>query len=219
MNRFRWIVSAHALCGASLGHAEELALDSPRADRWRLILRKVDPSILEDTARSLCSFRIPLPSMNRKKGLQFFERTVHLLAEQLDQEITHAPPKSNLTDQLRALAVYLREGAGDIPERISTYFGDRIKDQHELDTWDYDLRNQTLLHRNAAGYYEFAHKSLAEYFVAFKFAAELGCLAAEFAQTYCEANGQPPSRSKISGALRLRLTDPRSCQPSVRFER
>ncbi|NVM57286.1 MAG: pentapeptide repeat-containing protein, partial [Desulfobacterales bacterium] len=79
----------------------------------------------------------------------------------------------------------------DIPERIEAYFGDRIKAPHELDTWDYDLRAQTLLHRDAAGYYEFAHKSLAEYFVAFKFAAELGCLAPAFTQTYCEADGQP----------------------------
>jgi hypothetical protein len=78
-----------------------------------------------------------------------------------------------------------------IPERIKVYFGDRIKDQHELDTWDFDLRNQTLLHRDAAGYYEFAHKSLAEYFVAFKFASELGSLAPAFAQTYCEADRQP----------------------------
>ncbi len=77
-----------------------------------------------------------------------------------------------------------------IPERIKVYFGGRIKDQHELDTWDFDLRNQTLLHRDAVGYYEFAHKSLAEYFVAFKFAAELGCLAPVFTQTYCEAEGQ-----------------------------
>ena len=78
-----------------------------------------------------------------------------------------------------------------IPERIEAYFGDRIQDQHELDTWDFDLRNQTLLHRDAAGYYEFAHKSLAEYFVAFKFAAELGCLGAAFTATYCEEDGQP----------------------------
>jgi uncharacterized protein YjbI with pentapeptide repeats/molybdopterin-guanine dinucleotide biosynthesis protein len=78
-----------------------------------------------------------------------------------------------------------------IPERIKTYFGDRIKDQHELDTWDFDLRAQTLLHRDAAGYYEFAHKSLAEYFVAFKFAAEMGCLAHQFRQTYSEANSKP----------------------------
>jgi WD40 repeat protein len=73
-----------------------------------------------------------------------------------------------------------------IPERIKSYFGERIKDQHELDTWDFDLRNQTLLRRDAAGYYEFAHKSLAEYFVALKFAAELGCLNPIFPQTYKE---------------------------------
>jgi hypothetical protein len=77
-------------------------------------------------------------------------------------------------------------------EMIKSYFGDRIKDQHELDTWDYDLRSQTHLHRNVegAGYYEFAHKSLAEYFVALKFALEIGCLAPEFMQTYCEADGK-----------------------------
>src|SRR5438876_10242575 len=50
-----------------------------------------------------------------------------------------------------------------IPERIKSYFGDRIKDQHELDVWESDLRSQTLLHNNA-GYFEFAHKSLAETF-------------------------------------------------------
>jgi len=77
-----------------------------------------------------------------------------------------------------------------IPERIKTYFREQIKDDYELDVWDFDLRNQTLLHRNAAGYYEFAYKSLAEYFVAFKFAAELGCLAPIFTQTYCEAEGK-----------------------------
>jgi hypothetical protein len=76
-----------------------------------------------------------------------------------------------------------------IPERIKSYFGDRIKDQHELDVWESDLRSQTLLHNNA-GYFEFAHKSLAEYFVAFRFALELGCLALAFKQTYREADNQ-----------------------------
>jgi len=78
-----------------------------------------------------------------------------------------------------------------IPERIRAYFGDRVQDQHELDTWDFDLRNQTLLHRDARGYYEFAHKSLAEYFVAFKFGAELECLAPPFTATYREEDGNP----------------------------
>lgn len=78
-----------------------------------------------------------------------------------------------------------------IPDRIRTYFGDKIDDQHVLDTWDYDLRNQTLLHRDASGYYEFAHKSLAEYFVALKFTSELDCLDRTFSQTYREVNGRP----------------------------
>ena len=105
----------------------------------------------------------------------------------------------------------------EIPDRIETYFGDKIKDKHKLDNWDFDLRNQTLLHRNAAGYYDFAHKSLAEYFVAFKFAAELGCLAPAFMETYCEAEGKsckiPIEQKEVTGLAEtfgaIALTDAR----------
>lgn len=83
----------------------------------------------------------------------------------------------------------LRVHYSEIPDRIQAYFGERIRNPHELDNWDFDLRNQTLLHRDASGYYEFAHKSLAEYFVALKFACELGCLAWEFKATYVEEGG------------------------------
>lgn len=79
----------------------------------------------------------------------------------------------------------------NIPERITQFFGNRALPKNDLDTWDLDLRNQTLLRHNAAGYYEFYNKSLAEYFVAYKFAAELGCLAPEFRHTYREADGSP----------------------------
>lgn len=71
----------------------------------------------------------------------------------------------------------------EIPERVGIWFGDKVAET-ELDHWDYDLRNQTMLRRTAAGEYEFSHKSLAEYFVAYKFAAELGCLIPEFVQAY-----------------------------------
>lgn len=77
-----------------------------------------------------------------------------------------------------------------IPQRIKKFFGNKINDQHELDTWDFDLRNQTLLHRDAAGYYEFAHKSLAEYFVAIKFASELGAISIEYLQSYVGLDGE-----------------------------
>jgi len=62
-----------------------------------------------------------------------------------------------------------------IPERIRNYFNERIKENHELDIWDYDLRSQTLLHRDAKGYYEFAHTSLAEYFASLKIEKDIEC--------------------------------------------
>ena len=93
----------------------------------------------------------------------------------------------------------------EIPERIKDYFDEKIKGKHKLDNWDFDLRNQTMLHRDASGYYEFAHKSLSEYFVAFKFAAELGCLAPDFMKTYCEAESKsckiPIDKKNITGLV------------------
>ena len=65
------------------------------------------------------------------------------------------------------------------PERIKTYFPEAIKEE-ELDHWHFDMLQQTLLIRDADGNYQFAHKSLAEFFVAYKFASELGILADEF---------------------------------------
>lgn len=79
----------------------------------------------------------------------------------------------------------------DIPDAIRRYFHGKSLDDHELDHWEYDLRNQTLLRPNLSGYYEFSHKSLAEFFVAFKFGAELGCLSRTFRETYQEAEGKP----------------------------
>ena len=49
--------------------------------------------------------------------------------------------------------------------------------------------NQTLLNRDLVGYYEFSHKSLAEFFVGVKLAAELGCINRIFTETYQEAGG------------------------------
>lgn len=103
-----------------------------------------------------------------------------------------------------------------LPQRIQNYFADKIPDAHELDVWDFDLRNQTLLHRDTAGYYAFAHKSLAEYFVAWKLASALGMLAPEFSHGYIEAGDaqpvpyQPQSPQELSrslGSITLRAVD------------
>jgi hypothetical protein len=70
----------------------------------------------------------------------------------------------------------------EFPERLANLFGDLVKEQKDLDHWHYDMMGQSLLVRNADGDYTPAHRSLLEFFVAYKFAAELGILARDFMQ-------------------------------------
>ncbi|MEG4346130.1 NACHT domain-containing protein [Microcoleus sp. A003_D6] len=68
------------------------------------------------------------------------------------------------------------------PDRIRNLFGSVVQEEKDLDHWHYDMMGQTMLIRNADGDYTPAHRSLLEFFVAYKFAAELGVLAADFTE-------------------------------------
>lgn len=67
------------------------------------------------------------------------------------------------------------------------FFPDRIRSlfnvvEKNLDHWQFDMMGQTMLIRNADGDYAPAHRSLLEFFVAYKFAAEIGALADDFTE-------------------------------------
>jgi len=66
------------------------------------------------------------------------------------------------------------------PDRLRQLFGEAVREQKELDHWHSDMLGQTMLIRNADGDYSPAHRSLVEFFVAYKFVAQLGVLAPEF---------------------------------------
>ncbi|MEL6166641.1 MAG: NTPase (NACHT family), partial [Cyanobacteria bacterium J06628_3] len=68
------------------------------------------------------------------------------------------------------------------PDRIRRLFGSMVQEQNDLDHWHYDMMGQTMLIRNANGDYTPAHRSLLEFFVAYKFAAELGAFADDFTE-------------------------------------
>ena len=68
------------------------------------------------------------------------------------------------------------------PDRIRSLVGALVQEEKDLDHWHYDMMGQTMLIRNADGDYTPAHRSLLEFFVAYKFAAELGVLAADFTE-------------------------------------
>jgi len=65
------------------------------------------------------------------------------------------------------------------PERIRRYFGQKVA-EIEVDHWDYDLLGHTILVRDIDGNYAPAHRSMLEFFVAYKFAAEMGVLRDDF---------------------------------------
>jgi len=66
------------------------------------------------------------------------------------------------------------------PERIRRLFGAVVQEPEEVDHWSYDMMGQSMLTRNADGDYELAHRSFLEFFIAYKFAAQLGVLASDF---------------------------------------
>jgi WD40 repeat protein len=68
------------------------------------------------------------------------------------------------------------------PDRIRRLFGSVVQEEKDLDHWHYDMMGQTMLIRNADGDYTPAHRSLLEFFVAYKLAAELGALASDFTE-------------------------------------
>ncbi|MBW4547449.1 MAG: NACHT domain-containing protein [Symplocastrum torsivum CPER-KK1] len=76
------------------------------------------------------------------------------------------------------------------PDHLRRLFGHAVQEQKDLDHWRYDMLGQTLLIRNDDGDYTPAHRSFLEFFVAYKFAAELGILAPDFTEL---AQGQLPS--------------------------
>ncbi|MDI1463274.1 pentapeptide repeat-containing protein [Catellatospora sp. KI3] len=68
----------------------------------------------------------------------------------------------------------------EFPDRLRTHFGTAVSSPKDIDHWDQDMRSQTLLVRNADGDYSPAHRSLLEFFVAYKLGAELGLLDDDF---------------------------------------
>ncbi|WP_375495782.1 pentapeptide repeat-containing protein [uncultured Nostoc sp.] len=97
------------------------------------------------------------------------------------------------------------------PDRIRRLFGSVVQEEKDLDHWHYDMMGQTMLIRNADGDYTPAHRSLLEFFVAYKFAAELGALASDFTELDQAQSGLDSSVAPIdytwSGYFSRQLDD------------
>ena len=96
------------------------------------------------------------------------------------------------------------------PDRIRRLFGSVVREEKDLDHWHFDMMGQTMLIRNADGDYTPAHRSLLEFFVAYKFAAELGVLADDFtelAQAQSHLDVATPQDYKWSSYFRRQVNE------------
>jgi predicted NACHT family NTPase len=130
-----------------------------------------------------------LPEIEAGKPIDMSRIYLYAVREKMKRDIKAERTFTSLADKLYFLCELSWEMFSTdqmslnyrlFPDRLRLLFGHAVQEQKNLDHWHYDMMGQTMLIRNADGDYMPAHRSLMEFFVAYKFAAELGILAPDF---------------------------------------
>lgn len=130
-----------------------------------------------------------LPDIKAGKRVDLARIYLYAVTRKMERDIESGRTFTSLADKLYFLCELAWEMLStdtmslnyrQFPDRLANLFGDAVKEQKDLDHWHFDMMGQSLLVRNAEGDYTPAHRSLLEFFVAYKFAAELGFLASDF---------------------------------------
>ncbi|MEL7243613.1 MAG: NACHT domain-containing protein, partial [Cyanobacteria bacterium J06573_2] len=136
-----------------------------------------------------------LPDIEAGKPVDMSRVYLYAVRRKMERDIKSERTFTSLADKLYFLCELAWEMLSTdqmslnyrlFPDRIRQLFGDVVKEQKDLDHWHYDMMGQTMLVRNAEGDYTPAHRSLLEFFVAYKFAGELGILADDFVEVVRE---------------------------------
>lgn len=181
---------------------EVLHLEMFGEEQVRDVLRRRDPSVVEriasnhdlmDMARRPVLIELILDGLEdvrAGKPVDMSHIYYYAVVHKMDRDISSKRTFTSLADKFYFLCELAWEmyttnqmslSYKQFPERIRTYFGLKVVDQEE-DHWHYDLLGQTMLIRDAEGNYTPAHRSLLEFFVAYKMAAELGALPDEMVE-------------------------------------
>jgi WD40 repeat protein len=130
-----------------------------------------------------------LPEIEAGKPIDLARVYLYAVRHKMERDITTGRTFTSLADKLYFLCELAWEMLSEdkmsinyreFPYRLRVLFKNEVKEQKHLDHWHYDMMGQTMLIRNDDGDYSPAHRSLLEFFVAYKLAAELGLLADDF---------------------------------------
>ncbi|NEQ70673.1 MAG: NACHT domain-containing protein [Symploca sp. SIO2D2] len=152
-----------------------------------------NPQLLDLARRPVMTELIleALPEIEAGKPIDMSRIYLYAVREKMKRDIKAERTFTSLADKLYFLCELSWEMLSTdrmslnyrlFPEQLHRLFGDVVQEQKNLDHWHYDMMGQTMLIRNADGDYMPAHRSLLEFFVAYKFAAELGVLAQDFTE-------------------------------------
>lgn len=132
-----------------------------------------------------------LPDIDSGKPIDMSRIYLYAIQHKMKEDIKNERTFTSLADKLYFLCELSWEMLSTdqmslnyrlFPDKLRLLFGPIVQDQKDLDHWHYDMMGQTILIRNDDGDYSPAHRSFLEFFVAFKFAAELGILAPDFTE-------------------------------------
>ncbi len=146
-----------------------------------------------------------LPDIEKNQDLDIDMSRVYLYAvrRKMNQDILTGRTFTSLADKLYFLCELAWEMLSnkmtlnyrDFPDKLESLFGQEVVGRKQTDHWKNDMMGQTMLIRNDEGDYSPAHRSLLEFFVAYKFAAELGLRADDFLAVAQDQSGIDESLS------------------------
>jgi len=133
-----------------------------------------------------------LPEIESGKPVDLSRVYLYAITRKLDRDIKSERTFTSLADKLYFMCELSTEMLHKenmsinyrlFPSRLKNLFGQKIEEEKDLDHWHYDMMGNSLLIRNDDGDYSPAHRSLLEFFVAYKLVAELGFLPEDFVAT------------------------------------
>jgi predicted NACHT family NTPase len=170
-----------------------LTLEAAEKDLSTDIVEKVmiQPGLLDLASRPVMMELIieAMPEIEAGKPVDMSRIYYYAIVRKMDRDIKADRTFTSLADKLYFLCEIAWEMLStermklnyrEFPDRIRQIFPQLVTEAKDLDHWYYDMMGQTILIRNADGDYMPSHRLLLEFLVAYKFAAELGLLKADF---------------------------------------
>ncbi|MEA5452493.1 NACHT domain-containing protein [Leptolyngbya sp. CCNP1308] len=164
-----------------------------KANEQTVIQVMRNPQLLDLARRPVMTELIlaALPDIEAGKPIDLARVYLYAVRHKMQEDIRNGRTFTSLADKLYFLCELSWEMLSTekmsinyrlIPDRIRRLFPNVVQEDKTLDHWHHDMMGQTMLIRNADGDYSPAHRSLLEFFVAYKLVAQLGVLADDFTE-------------------------------------